>query len=315
MAEKKKTTTPKKKTASTRQSAPKKSPAQKTVPKKKSAAKPKEPKSWGKMSIAERTAFRKRNKGTITACLFMVLLLLAAVFFRFCVAGYSFTAYVCVAITFVIAFYTFVPKLFKNSRTVIRIVTFLLCVFLLVAGITEALIIKASFGSPHEECEYLLVLGAKVRSDGPSLSLLDRINRAYEYLTEHPNAIAVVSGGKGADEPITEAKCMYDSLVALGISPERIWMEEQATSTWENLQYSLALIEEKTGQRPTKLAVLSSEYHLFRASLFTKAAGAEFIGIPAKTSYPILRMNYFLREVAGVWHYILLGGQYHASLR
>ena len=103
---------------------------------------------------------------------------------------------------------------------------------------------------------------------------------------------------------------MYDELVNLGIDPQRVWVEDKATSTWENLTFSLNLIEEKTGQRPEKLGVLSSEYHLFRASLFAKACNVDFIGIPARTSRPSQMINHFMREVAGVWHYILLGGQY-----
>ena len=103
---------------------------------------------------------------------------------------------------------------------------------------------------------------------------------------------------------------MFDELVALGIEPERIWIEDQATSTWENLTFSLELIEEKTGTRPEKLGVLSSEYHLFRASLLTRDAGAEFVGIPARTSRISQMINHFMREVAGVWHYLILGGQY-----
>ena len=272
-----------------------------------------------KATIAKRTAFRKRNKGAILACFVMAFLLLAAGFFKFCVQGYSFSALVCVCLTAVIGFYTFVPKLKtrypKFTRTVIRIFTIILCIGLLVVSVTEALIIKASFGNPEAECDYLLVLGAKVRSDGPSLSLMNRIDAAYDYLTAHPDAIAVVSGGQGTDEPITEAQCMYDHLTAKGIDPSRIWMEDKATSTWENLLYSLDLIEQKTGQRPETLAVLSSEYHMFRARLFTEKAGAEFIGVPARTTNPVLMVNYFMREVAGVWHYILLGslgGHYHA---
>ena len=70
------------------------------------------------------------------------------------------------------------------------------------------------------------------------------------------------------------------------------------------------LIEEKTGSRPEKLGVLSSEYHLFRASLFAADCGVEAVGIPATTSWFSIRVNYFLREVAGVWHYLILGGQY-----
>ena len=273
----------------------------------------------GKATIASRTAFRKRNKSTILACFVMAFLLLLAFFFKFCVQGYSFSALVCLCIAAVIGFYTFVPKLKtrypKLTRTVIRIFTIILCIGLLVVSITEALIIKESFGKPEEKCDYLLVLGAKVRSDGPSLSLQNRIDAAFDYLTAHPDAIAVVSGGQGSDEPMTEAQCMYDHLTAMGIDPSRVWMEDRATSTWENLLYSLDLIEAKTGQRPEKLAVLSSEYHLFRAKLFTEKAGAEFTGIPARTTNPVLMVNYFLREVAGVWHYILLGslgGHYHA---
>ena len=132
----------------------------------------------------------------------------------------------------------------------------------------------------------------------------------WGYLLEHPEVIAVVSGGQGADEPMTEAQCMYDALVALGISPDRIWVEDKAESTWENLNFSLDLIEEKTGTRPTEIGVLSSEYHLFRASLFAKACDVGFIGIPAKTSRASQLINHCMREVAGVWHYILLGGQY-----
>lgn len=104
---------------------------------------------------------------------------------------------------------------------------------------------------------------------------------------------------------------MYVELTNLGIDGERVWTEDQAESTWENIRYSLDLIEQNTGTRPTRLGVLSSEYHLFRASLFAKKNGVEFVGIPAKTSRFSQKVNHFMREVAGVWHYILLGGNYH----
>jgi uncharacterized SAM-binding protein YcdF (DUF218 family) len=181
---------------------------------------------------------------------------------------------------------------------------------ILVVGITEILVIKASFGTPHEEVEYLLVLGAKVRVTGPSASLWDRIYAAEEYLKAHPDTIAIVSGGQGDDEPWPEASVMYTELVYLGIEPERIWIEDKATSTWENMQFTLDLIERKTGSRPEKLGVVSSEYHLFRAGLFADACGVEAVGIPARTSRISQMVNHFMREVAGVWHYLLLGGNY-----
>jgi len=238
----------------------------------------------------------------------------AAFVLRFLLPGYSFSALVCCCLIGIIAFYEITRMLReqypKGIGIVRRVFTVLLCVGLLVVGVTEGVIIHASFGDPDEPVPYVLVLGAKVRTTGPSASLWDRIYAAFDYLEAHPEVTAIVSGGQGADEPISEAKSMHDELVKLGIPEERIWMETKATSTWENLHFTLALIQEKTGQKPQRLGVLSSEYHLFRASLFTKACGVEFVGIPAPTSRVSQKINHFMREVAGVWHYILLGGQY-----
>ncbi len=232
---------------------------------------------------------------------------------KFCLPGYSFSALVCCCLIAIILFYTVTGRLVPEHPSIAllrRIFTSCLIVGLLIVGITEAVIIKASFGSPREHVDYVVVLGAKVRITGPSASLWDRIYAAADYLDEHPDAIAIVSGGQGADEPVSEAQAMYDELVFMGFDPDRIWIEDRATSTWENLNFSLDLIEEKTGQRPTKLGVLSSEYHLFRASLFAKKCGVEFVGVPARTSRVSQMINHFMREVAGVWHYLLLGGQY-----
>lgn len=244
-------------------------------------------------------------------CGFLAVL---AFFLKYCVPGYSFSALVCLTLLGVILFYTLIPMATvhwpKAAGIAKKLVTAAIVLGLIVVGTTEALVIRASFGDPQESVDYVVVLGAKVNKTGPSVSLWDRIYGAYDYLSAHPDAIAVLSGGQGSDEPITEAQVMHDELVKLGISEERLWMEDKATSTWENLNFSLDLIEGKTGQRPGKLGILSSEYHLFRASLFARKCGVEFVGIPAHTSHPSQMVNHFLREVAGVWHYILLGGNY-----
>lgn len=304
-----KSTPPQKKPQPTRLEPPEWKPIKK---KRKKTQQP--PKSWREKSIAEKVAFRKRNQGTIVASILIVGLLLAAGFFKFCLNGYSFSALVCVSLAGVIGFYAYFPKLFRKfpgfTRTVITVFTVILCIGLLIFILTEAVIIHASLGSTDTDFDYLLVLGAKVRMDGPSLSLQNRIDAAYEYLIAHPDTVAILSGGKGTDEPVAEAACMYDRLVTKGINPNRLWKEDKATSTWENLKFALDMVEQKTGVRPTKLGVVSSEYHLFRANLFAKEHGVEFVGIPAQTTKISLKVNYFLREVAGVWHYILLGGRY-----
>ena len=237
-----------------------------------------------------------------------------AYFCKFVLPGYSFSALVCAVLIFIFLFYALIPLAGPHfpvfTKWVTRIFSVCLIIGILIFAATEAVIIHASFGSPDQETPYLLVLGAKVNKNGPSVSLWDRIYAAKDYMEAHPQVIAVVSGGQGKDEPESEALCMLRNLARLGIDPDRILVENRATSTWENLNFSLDLIEEKTGHRPTELAVLSSEYHLFRASLFTRACGVDFIGIPAHTSRPSQMINHFMREVAGVWHYLLLGGQY-----
>ncbi len=244
-------------------------------------------------------------------CLALALL---AGFLKFCLPGYGFTALVLLGVIAIILFYHITKRLLtrwpKAMKWLRGIFTVLLCLGLALALVTEIFIVAASFGTPDKSCDYIVVLGAKVRTSGPSLSLWDRIYAARDYLLENPDVIAVVSGGQGADEPMTEAQAMYDELVKLGIDPSRIWLEEEATSTWGNLNLSLDLIEEKTGSRPDTLGVISSEYHLFRAGLQARDCGVDFVGIPAKTSYPSQAINHFMREIAGVWHYTVFGGHY-----
>ena len=319
-----KSPSPKKKTPSTpKETSPKKAaPAKKATPKKSAPQKqtPTEPEKkplFRKKTIAERTvAFKTRNWAALFRWIGILLFSLLAVFFHFFMLGYSFTVTVCCGIVALLLFYNLLPVFGRKypivARRLKRMVSVILCIGILLACVTEFFILKASFGEPKESCDYAVLLGAKVRTSGPSVSLMDRIYGARDYMEAHPEVTVIVSGGQGPDEPMTEAQCMYEELVKLGIDPERIWLEDKATSTWENLNFSLNLIEEKTGLRPEKIGIISSEYHLFRASLFANSVGVESVGIPARTSILSQLINHLMREVVGVWHYLILGGQYHA---
>ena len=178
-----------------------------------------------------------------------------------------------------------------------------------VLAVTGGLILRAGAGEPTD-CPLIIVLGAQVDPHGPSEALMERIDTAFQYLTAHPGAVAVVSGGKGDNEHMAEADCMFQRLTAMGIAPERIWVEDRAVSTWTNLGYSLDIIQEKTGARPTSVGVVSHDFHLFRASLQAKRKGLRIQGIPARSASKLRWLYYFLREIAGVWHYLILGGTY-----
>ena len=188
-----------------------------------------------------------------------------------------------------------------------RLITILLCVLLVILlafVITGGVILHAAGGSDGQ-FQYLIVLGTTVNGAEPSPQLSDRIYAAYVYADSHPDVYLVVSGGKGTEENLSEAECMYKELTALGIDQDRILLEDQATSTLENLEYSMALIEMHAGTRPETVGLLSSEYHLLRANMFAKRQHVNAVTIPAASSDFPLFLKMFLREIIMVWYYSL----------
>lgn len=225
------------------------------------------------------------------------------------VSGHHFLGTILCGIAAVTVSFYFLKLLKRSHPKSSKRLTIALIALLLTGGLAYAItlipIFRAAAGEPNRESTYIIVLGAKVNGQSPSMSLQERIDAAYEYLSAHPQVIAIVSGGQGPDEGISEAQCMFNGLTQMGIDQNRIWMEDQSTSTRENLNFSLQLIEEKTGSRPDSIGLVSSEYHIFRATLVAKECGVQAVGIPAPTSWLSLKLNYYLREVAALWYYLL----------
>ncbi len=243
---------------------------------------------------------------------FAGIFFLFGLFIFFCIPGFQFSAYIFFGIAGVFLCYQLLHLLRrhhpKGAKIMLWLLSAILIIGIILAVITGIPIARAAKGNAEENCQYVIVLGAGVNGTVPSLSLRERLDAAYAYLTDNPEAICIVSGGQGNGEDITEALCMFNDLTARGIDKERVWMEEHATSTRENIALSLALIEEKTGDKPIKAGIISSEYHLYRANLFAREQNLAMVGIPAKTSWLSLRINYFLREIVAVWYYTILGG-------
>ena len=224
------------------------------------------------------------------------------------VPGFQFSITMCFAFaaTLVLMYYlrTFPTPL---ATAIFRVLCILLAVGATAAAVTAVFIVKAAHPAQLPACDHIIVLGAGVRGTVPSLSLQERINAAFDYLTANPDAVAVLSGGQGPGEDITEAFCMYRELTERGIDGSRLLLEEASTSTMENLNNSLQILEAQTGSPPARIGIVSSEYHLFRATLFAKKLNLDAFGIPAKTSWFALRLNYYLREIVAVWKYLVLG--------
>lgn len=252
-----------------------------------------------------------KNLKNLSGWVAVAALFILGIFIHFCVMGCSFLGLVVCGIGGILACYLLLGILKKHRKkaaaVLIWALTVVLCLGLIAAVITGVLIGKAAMGAENTDCQYVIVLGAGVNGTVPSKSLQERIDAAYTYLEQYPEVICVVSGGQGPGEDITEAQCMYDRLTAKGIEAERIWLEEKSTSTRENIAFSLNLIQARTGSRPDSAGILSSEYHLFRAQAVAAAQGLTAVGIPAKTGWAHLFLNYFLREIIAVWFYAIAG--------
>lgn len=167
---------------------------------------------------------------------------------------------------------------------------------ILLAGIETGFMLHAATKEPTEDAT-LVVLGCRTYGDRPSIMLASRLEAAYEYLTEHPDAVCVVSGGQGPDEPVSEGEFMYQYLVKKGIARSRIYRETESTSTRENLLFSKAIIE-KEGLNP-RIAIVTNEYHEYRASMVAKALGLKYGAVPAKTPWWLFP-TYYIRELYGI---------------
>ncbi|MDM5250642.1 YdcF family protein [Lysinibacillus sp. G4S2] len=128
--------------------------------------------------------------------------------------------------------------------------------------------------------EYLIVLGAKVKPGGvPSLSLKNRLEEAVKYLKKYPHVKVIVSGGQGADEDRTEASVMLKYLQDNGIDANRILVEDQSTSTYENLLFSKELLPKGT----KRITIVSNDFHLKRAKYLAESLDFEVDVVAAKT--------------------------------
>ena len=139
----------------------------------------------------------------------------------------------------------------------------------------------------------VIVLGCQVKKSGPSLMLTKRLEKAYAYLTQNPDAICIVSGGKGDDEHISEAQAMYDWLIEKGIDKSRITKEDRSTSTMENLRFTKEILEQKG--RNTEVILITDGFHQCRASLQAKSLGYDTRNLSSDTPWFLLP-SYWVRE-------------------
>lgn len=181
----------------------------------------------------------------------------------------------------------------------------------------EGFIIHAMLRKPEKNLDYVIVLGAQVKGTVPSRALCRRLEMAEKYLKENPATVAVLSGGQGSGEEITEAQCMKEYLMEHGIEENRLLIESDSATTEENLRFSAAVIARdvavsgKKGEseipvmqesesvalgKEQKVGILSNNFHVYRASLLAEKMGYEHVSTIAAGSDWRMQVHYMVRE-------------------
>ena len=191
-----------------------------------------------------------------------------------------------------------VQKLWKKKvgkGVLLSLGTIMISVILLVVVETGCMISSAT--KEPEKNATAVVLGCRVYGERPSLSLVERLEAAYVYLTEHPQAVCVVSGGKGDGENISEAEAMYRWLTDKGIDASRIYKEEKSTDTDENIRFSKEIIEQNNLHED--IAIITSEYHTYRAGIIADKYELNYGAAPGKTAIWLLP-TFYVRELYAI---------------
>ena len=164
------------------------------------------------------------------------------------------------------------------------------------------MIAKGFTSEGEKNLDYIIVLGAQVKQNGPSVVLKYRLDKAIEYLNENPGTTCIVSGGQGANEPCPEGDAMYEYMVENGIEAERILVENQSLSTVENIENSEKLMSETYNG----VGIVTNNFHVYRAVRMAKAQGLENVyGIAAKSNTLYLPNN-ILRECLSIFKGLIL---------
>lgn len=170
---------------------------------------------------------------------------------------------------------------------------------LVTAGAYIPFVISDARKSYRDDCDYLLILGGDIiGADEPSPQLFERMKAAVDYLNEHPHVLAVPCGGCfRPGQKKSEAAIIADYLIARGISPERIILEDNSTTTVENFKFGLPIIEAHSGKKRNelKIAFLSSTYHMHRAGVIASQLGIKNV-LRVSCPTPGAAMKRFVRE-------------------
>lgn len=193
--------------------------------------------------------------------------------------------------------------LFKKGGRLYKVSHLLLVLFMVAEIIFSAVMLLACSGDIDTSTEHTaVVLGCRVIGDKPSLMLENRLKSILPVLIENPEMPVVTTGGGSGD--ITEGQASKDWLVAHGVEPSRIYVENQSTDTHENFLFARDIIFDEN--LPKKLVIATDGFHQLRGRIFASFVGLSPVASAVGVTPWGLLPSYWLREQAGVVEAVLI---------
>ena len=187
----------------------------------------------------------------------------------------------------------------KRKPLWLKVLLGLILAGVLVFGALFGAVLYGSYDHVQGDPQVMVILGCQVKPWGPSILLQDRLDKALDYLEDHPDLTIVVSGGQGPDEHISEAQCMYDYLTEHGVDGAQILLEDQSHNTVENLRYTVDLLTEEGYDPTADVVVVSNGFHLTRVRmLWNRVCGGDYnlSTLAAPSSHVPSRLKMYIRE-------------------
>ena len=179
----------------------------------------------------------------------------------------------------------------------VKILLALVLAGVLVFGVLLGQVLSGAQDDVSGEPSAMIILGCQLHDWGPSIMLQDRLDKALEYLEDHPDMTVVVSGGQGENEPTSEAQGMASYLVEHGFAEENIILESQSHNTNQNLRYSAQHLADAGVDVKDGVIIVSNGFHLTRAKMLAGRAGYENVStLAAPSSHVPTRLKMYIRE-------------------
>lgn len=191
-------------------------------------------------------------------------------------------------------------------KKLLKIIIILITILFIIISIINIIMISYSSNYidkdvNYDEISYVLVLGASVRSNYPSLMLKDRLDKAVDLYKKNNNIKLILSGDSQDENEYNEVGVMYNYVKECGVSVDNIILDKFGISTYDSIKRIKNIVNDDN------VVIVTQKYHLTRAIYIAKSNNINCYGISSYNYRYVGQLKRDIREIlARVKDYIFV---------